>query len=43
VRVHVDLDKDGEVSVGDYISMESHPVLTYGHPDHVEVAVQKVE
>lgn len=43
VSAHVDLDNDGEVSVGDYISMESYPVLTYGYPSYVEVRVHRVE
>lgn len=43
VRVHVDVDGDGKVSVGDYITMESYPVLTYGYPNYVSVRVKKVE
>ena len=43
VRVHVDLDGDGEVSRGDFISTESYPVLTYGYPDRVSVTVRRVE
>ena len=42
VRVHVDVDGDGEVSTGDYITMESYPVLTYGRPKHVSVTVREV-
>jgi len=42
VRVHVDVDGDGEVSVGDYISPESYPVLTYERPNHVDVRVEEV-
>ena len=42
VRVHVDIDGDGQISGGDYISMESYPVLTYGHPSRVTVRVQEV-
>lgn len=42
VRVHVDVDGDGEVSVGDYITTESYPVLTYDHPNHVDVHVEEV-
>ena len=42
VRVHVDVDGDGEVSTGDYITMESYPVLTYGHPRRVSVTVREV-
>lgn len=42
LSVHVDVDVDGEVSPGDYISTESYPVLTYGRPNRVEVHVEKV-
>jgi len=43
VRAHVDLDGDGQVSRGDYISMESYPVLTYGYPHQVAVRVREVK
>ncbi len=43
VRVHVDVDRDGRVSRGDYITMESFPVLTHGHPDRVTVRVREVQ
>ena len=42
VRVHVDVDKDGQVSQGDYITMESYPVLTWGHPSQVSLRVHEV-
>jgi uncharacterized lipoprotein YbaY len=42
VRVHVDLDGDRRVSRGDFISMESHPVLTLGRPERVTVRVREV-
>ena len=42
VRVHVDVDRDGVVSRGDYITMESFPVLTHGHPQRVTVRVREV-
>jgi uncharacterized lipoprotein YbaY len=42
VRVHVDVDDDGRVSRGDYISTESYPVLTFGHPNRVVVLVRRV-
>jgi uncharacterized lipoprotein YbaY len=42
VRVHVDVDRDGRVSRGDYISTESYPVLTLGHPNRVIVRVRSV-
>jgi uncharacterized lipoprotein YbaY len=43
VRVHVDVDGDGQVSRGDYINMESYPVLTFGHPNQVTVHVREVK
>ena len=42
VRVHVDVDGDGLVSRGDYITMESFPVLTHGYPNRVTVRVREV-
>ena len=38
----VDLDGDGEVSVGDYVNTWSYPVLTRGSPDRVEVHVRPI-
>ena len=43
VSVLVDLDGDGKISKGDYISMQSYPVLTFGHPSEVTIEVKKVE
>ena len=43
VRVHIDVDRDGRVSRGDYITMESYPVLTQGHPERVIVRVREVK
>lgn len=42
LSVHVDVDADGEISRGDYISTQSYPVLTYGRPNRVEVRVEEV-
>jgi uncharacterized lipoprotein YbaY len=42
VFVHVDLDGDGRISAGDYVSTESCPVLTFGHPNEVSVTVHRV-
>jgi uncharacterized lipoprotein YbaY len=42
VRVHVDVDNDGRVSPGDFISTSSYPVLTLGHANHVIVQVHRV-
>lgn len=42
VSVHVDVDGDGQLSRGDYITMESYPVLTQGYPRRVSVRLKKV-
>lgn len=42
VRVLVDLDGDGRVSRGDFVNVESYPVLTWGHPREVSVRVERV-
>lgn len=42
VRVHIDVDGDGRYSRGDFITMESYPVLTRDHPDHVTVRVRRI-
>ena len=43
VRVHVDIDGDGEVSKGDFISMQSYPVITFGYPREVSIFVRQVK
>jgi uncharacterized lipoprotein YbaY len=43
VRAHVDVNGDGHVSRGDYISMESYPVLTFDAPSRVSIRVRPVE
>jgi len=43
VSAHIDVDKDGQVGHGDYISMESNPVLTHGYPRVVIVLLRKVK
>ena len=42
VRVLVDLDGDGEASIGDYITTSSYPVLTRGYPNYIEVMVHPI-
>ena len=42
VRVHVDVDGDGAISTGDYISPESYPVLTYGRPNEIDVRLERI-
>jgi len=43
VRVHIDIDGDGEVSKGDFRSMQSYPVITFGHPREVSNLVRQVK
>jgi len=43
VDAHVDMDLDGHIGRGDYISMVSHPVLTFGWPDRIAVEVRRVD
>ena len=43
VRVHIDIDGDGVVSQGDFISMQSYPVITFGHPREVSILVRQVK
>jgi uncharacterized lipoprotein YbaY len=43
VSVLVDIDGDGKISRGDYISMQSYPVLTFGSPTEVTIEVKLVE
>lgn len=42
VRVHVDMSGSGEIEKGDYITMQTYPVLTRGYGDKTRVAVRKV-
>ena len=43
IRVHIDIDGDGVVSKGDFISMQSYPVITFGHPTEVSILVRQVK
>lgn len=43
VSVHVDVDGDGKIGPGDYITMESYPVLTFGYPNQVDVRARWVK
>ena len=43
VSVHIDLDGDGKLSVGDYTNVESYPVISYGYSTYVEVKMVKVK
>lgn len=42
VRVLVDLNGDGRISHGDFINVQSYPVLTWGHPNEVTIHVERV-
>ena len=43
IRAHFDLNGDGKISQGDYLSMQSYPVITRGHPFEVSVRVSRVK
>ena len=43
LRVHADVDGDGKVSRGDYITKTNYPVMTPGSPARVEVRAEAVE
>jgi uncharacterized lipoprotein YbaY len=42
VRVHVDMDGDGAVGAGDYVSTTSHPVWADRVPVRLSVAVRRI-
>jgi uncharacterized lipoprotein YbaY len=43
VSVHIDVDNNGMINSGDFISMESYPVITHGYPsDNISVHVRQV-
>ncbi len=42
VQVLVDIDGDGAISVGDLITTQSYPVLTFGYPNHISVTLTEV-
>jgi uncharacterized lipoprotein YbaY len=43
VSVHIDVDGDRQVSQGDYINMESYPVLTSGYSNQISMCVRQVK
>jgi uncharacterized lipoprotein YbaY len=43
ISVLVDVDGDGKRSKGDFINMQSYPVLTFGHPSQVSVLVKPIK
>jgi hypothetical protein len=42
VSVHIDMDGDNTVSLGDYINRESYPVITHGNANEVSVKVRQI-
>ena len=42
VSAHVSLNGSRDIQQGDYITMQSYPVLTFGAPDRVTVEVRPV-
>ena len=42
ITVHVDVDGDGNISKGDFINMQSYPVLTNGYPNFISVIVKEI-
>jgi uncharacterized lipoprotein YbaY len=42
IRAHIDINGDGSISKGDFISMQSYPVATFGHPRHISILVRQV-
>lgn len=43
IRVHVSIHRDEQILCGDYITMESYPVLTLGYPNQVTLFVREVK
>jgi uncharacterized lipoprotein YbaY len=43
VSVHIDVDEDGRIGKGDYINMQSYPVITFGYPSHIKVETVQVK
>jgi len=42
IRVHVDVDRDGKISVGDYITMESFPINLTDPTKYYFIKVRRV-
>jgi uncharacterized lipoprotein YbaY len=42
VRVHADVDGDGRISRGDFVSMQSYPVATDADRDGIAIVVREV-
>ena len=39
---HLDLDGDGQISPGDWLTAQSYPVLTHGYSNHCQLQLQPV-
>jgi uncharacterized lipoprotein YbaY len=42
VTVHISMTGKDDVEMGDYMTMQSYPVLNHGYPDTVTVEVRRV-
>jgi uncharacterized lipoprotein YbaY len=42
IEVLVDVDSDGKPSPGDFINVQSYPVLSFGYPNTVTVEVKEI-
>lgn len=42
VRAHIAMHNSGEIERGDYITMQTYPVLTRGYGNRVMIAVRRV-
>lgn len=40
ISVHGDVDNDGRISKGDFVTVQSYPVPTHGYPDNILVTVK---
>lgn len=43
VSAHVDVDGDGTLSPGDYLTMESYPVTAQGDRQHITIRVRRLK
>lgn len=42
VRVHISRDGSADIKAGDFITMQSYPVLTHGYPETIQVEVRAI-
>lgn len=43
VRALVDLDGDGQLGRGDWMTVQSYPVMTFGNGDNVDLELDELE